>query len=82
MAMVEEQFPGEPVPSLYDEMDVILTVRNNYAHTSPVREVVSQSEKLVSYMTHRKEKLNRRDLLVLRILEKAEDLLHKYPCCV
>jgi hypothetical protein len=84
VAMVEEEFPDEPVPKLYDEMDIILTLRNNYACTSPVEDVVSQSMKLVSYMTHSggKDKLNRRDLLVLRILEKAESLLKKYPCCV
>ncbi len=84
VAMVEEQFPDEPVPYLYEEMDIILTLRYNYAHTSPVQEVVSQSKKMVSYITHSggKEKLNRRDSLVLRILEKAESLLNKYPCCV
>jgi hypothetical protein len=65
VAMVEKQFPDEPVLHLYDEMNMILTLGNNYAHTSPVQEVVSQSKQLVSYMTHSggKEKLNRCNLL-------------------
>ena len=81
VAMLSGEFGGESFPKLCAEMDIILTARNDCAHTSPVAEVLRQSKKMVSYMNHYKEKLNSRDLLVLRILEKAENILHKYGCC-
>ena len=84
VAMIQAEFRDEMSPDIFSDMDNILNARNAHANTLPVQEVLRQSKKIVSYMTHRQDHWSRRDLLVLKILQRAENLLDdaKYRCCV
>ena len=84
VAMIQAEFRDEMSPDIFSDMDNILNARNAHANTLPVQEVLRQSKKIVSYMTHRQDHWSRRDLLVLKILQRAENLLDdaKHRCCV
>ncbi len=82
MITVEFSSLAETIEAFCGKLDSILHSRNEFAHAWPETEFLDQVVLMVLYMTYYESKLHDRDKFILKLLNKASNMILSYKCCV